>query len=197
MEPVKQNMAAFSPITQRPPFRFLDLPGEIRNRIYHQALSNFVIHVDLPWPIRFILEKREWPFIGLLLACKTIRYEASYTLHRHGRLRAHVAMSDLPFEGLNFASDIRKEHKRHVDFIRNLEVDLGWLQHHGIEPVREPDFPPIDSSGATQTFCNAIADLPRLDTVTIRWRATVRERGTGLLDSTCTLLSACGRGSRG
>ena len=71
-------------------------------------------------------------------------------------------MSYVPFEGLKFASGIRKEHGRHVDFIRNLEVDLGWLHYHGSEHDA-----PIDSSGSIQTFCNVVAHIPRLATITI------------------------------
>lgn len=175
MEQAIQEMA--SSLTDNEPASsfFLDLPSELRNKIYYQALGNSTIHAYPTWgreyvEPRLLYLKPDWPFMGLVLTCKQVHNEASYILYQHGHFQIYMsAMLHSSIQCFDLPRNIRKRYGRHFDFIRNIHVDIGWLnpfdQSYPAYLPNRPRFP----SGSIHDLCDAITGFRRLKAIRIRW----------------------------
>ena len=147
-------MASSLTVNQRAPSCFLDLPGEVRNRIYYHALGNAIIQTNQPLNSSRAPPKPEWwPFLGLVLTCKQIHHEASSILYQYGHLHIYAGLSDLSPEHSGFTFHLDKRYERHLSQVENLHVKIGWLLH----------------TGTQQALLPAIDKLGHVKTITIKW----------------------------
>ena len=147
-------MASSLTVNQRAPSRFLDLPGEVRNRIYYHAFGNAIIQTDQASIIHRAPPKPEWwPFIGLVLSCKQIHHEASSILYRHGHLHIYAGLFHLCIKHFDLTFRLDERYERHLEQIENLHVDIGWRSH----------------TGTQQALLPAIDKLGHVKTITIKW----------------------------
>ena len=134
IEPAHYSMASSLTVTQQASFCFSNLPAEIRNRIYYYALSNAIIpshNIRSEVPRQCDSNpKLEWPFIGLLLTSKKIPNESSYILQKHGHLHVYVRFIEL--RGREVPFQVKGRYERHLEFIQNLHVTIGWSKIHEI-----------------------------------------------------------------
>lgn len=173
-------MASSLTVNQQAPSLFLNLPAEVRDRVYYHALDNSIIRTDRPYPLGYddfghSRSKSEWPYTGLLLTCNQIHNEASYILYRYGYLQIRVVGPGPKIERPSLFFDIGKRYERHFNLVRNLRIEIDWQDRR-----RYWD----DSSmgfnlnyvfhfimTTISTLCDAVAKLRHLKTIKIRWPA--------------------------
>ena len=171
MELANQDMASSMIINQQAPFLFLNLPSEVHNMIYYHAFSNSTVHAGQPWPLKYFDSSHlhlttEWPSIGFLLACKQIHMEASYILYKYGHAHICIAALHYPIEDVEFS--FGKRHGRHLDLVRNLQIEIGLRNLRDFFP---PDHRILPSNPASKLseLCDTVANLRGVRTLKIRW----------------------------
>lgn len=176
MELANQDMASSLTGNKQAPFRFLDLPAEVRNRIYYYALGNFIIRTGRPYPRQHYdpghpRSKSEWPHIGFLLTCKKFYNEAPCLLNLYWHLQLRLATLS-PESGRPYLFfDIGTRYERHFNLIRNLRIEVDWRDKNCFRNDSEMysnldrDFHSLLTN--ISTLCEAMAKIRHLKTITI------------------------------
>ncbi|KAK3328750.1 hypothetical protein B0H66DRAFT_571559 [Apodospora peruviana] len=103
---------------KRKPFRFMDLPSELRNRIYSEHFAEVPRVVDLDSDNHKCIHKR----LAILRTSRAIYHEASYVFYSTHTFRL------FPITGRHFKAKkplLAKLNKRQRSFITSLELRLG------------------------------------------------------------------------
>lgn len=166
---------------QQAPFRFLNLPAEVRNRIHYYTVGTFIIRTGRPYPRQHYdpghpRSKSEWPHIGFLLTCKKFYNEAPCLLNLYWHLQLRVATLS-PESGRPYLFfEIGKRSERRFNLIRNLRIEIDWRDKNCFRNYSEmyPNLDRVFHSILTNisTFFEAMAKLRHLETIKIQ---SVRE----------------------